>query len=54
MAAAVFQMLPLLKKSTDNLVSVMGENATSGKSFDALKYVSIPPHVLDNCLHVCV
>ena len=32
------QMLPLLKKSTDNLVAVLGEKATSGESFDALKY----------------
>ena len=31
-------MLPLLKKSTDNLVAVLGEKATSGESFDALKY----------------
>ena len=34
-------MLPLLKKSTDNLVEVLGEKASSGESFDALKYVLI-------------
>jgi hypothetical protein len=34
-------MLPLLKKSTDNLVVVLGEKVTSGESFDALKYVLV-------------
>ena len=34
-------MLPLLKKSTDNLVAVLGEKVTSEESFDALKYVLV-------------
>ena len=33
------QMLPLLKRSTDNLVAVLGEMVTSDKSFEAQKYV---------------
>ena len=32
-------MLPLLKKSTDNLVAVMGEMVASKESFDDIKYV---------------
>ena len=36
----MLQMLPLLKKSTDNLVAVMGEMVASEKSFDAVKYVN--------------
>ena len=31
-------MLPLLKRSTDNLVAVFGEMVTSDKSFEAQKY----------------
>ena len=41
----VLQMLPLLKKSTDNLVAVMGEMVASEKSFDALKYVNYSDQV---------
>lgn len=35
--AYVMQMLPLLKKSIDNLLVVVGDKATSEKSFDVLK-----------------
>lgn len=35
----VMQMLPLLKKSIDNLLAVVGDKATSEKSFDVLKCV---------------
>ena len=35
----ILQMLPLLKKSTDNLVAVLGEKAESEETFEALKYV---------------
>ena len=31
------QMLPLLKRSTDNLVTVFGEKAASEESFDVMK-----------------
>ena len=34
-------MVPLLKRSTDNLVEVIGEKATSKKSFDVTKYMFI-------------
>ena len=40
------QMLPLLKKSSDTLVAIVGESASSGKSFEALKYVFILIDVL--------
>ena len=33
------QMLPLLKKSIDNLMAVLGEKARSEETFDALQYV---------------
>ena len=32
-------MLPLIKRSTDNLVAVMKERAESEKGFDVFKYV---------------
>ena len=35
----LLQMLPLLKKSTDNLVAVLGEKAESEETFEAMKYV---------------
>ena len=35
------QMLPLLKKSIDNLLAVVGDKATSEKSFDILKCVTL-------------
>ena len=37
-----FQMLPLIKRSTDNLVAVIGEKAAAEESFDVTKYV--PSH----------
>ena len=33
------QMLPLLKRSTDNLVAVIEEKATSEETFEVFKYV---------------
>ena len=33
-----FQMLPLLKRSTDNLVAVIGEKAASEQTFEVFKY----------------
>ena len=42
----VLQMLPLLKRSTDNLVAVVGENATSGRSFDVAEYVYYDTYIL--------
>ena len=33
------QMLPLLKRSTDNLVAVIEEKATSEQTFEVFKYV---------------
>ena len=35
------QMLPLIKKSTDNLVDVIGEKVASEESFEVLKYVRV-------------
>ena len=32
------QMLPLLKRTTDNLVAVVGEKAASQESFEVLRY----------------
>ena len=32
----LFQMLPLIKRSTDNLLVVMSEKAASDKSFDVI------------------
>ena len=34
------QMLPLLKRSTDNLVAVIDAKAAAGETFDILKYVA--------------
>lgn len=33
-------MVPLIKRSTDNLMAVMGEKATAEVTFDAIEYVS--------------
>ena len=33
----LLQMMPLLKRTTDSLVEVIGEKATADNSFDALK-----------------
>lgn len=41
------QMLPLLKKSIDNLLAVVGDKATSEKSFDVLKCVPLMSTALD-------
>ena len=35
------QMLPLIKKSTDNLVEVIGEKAAAEESFEVLKCVHV-------------
>ena len=32
-------MVPLIKRSADNLVTVMGEKATSEETFEAMEYV---------------
>ena len=32
-------MLPLIKRSTDNLVAVIGEKAATEESFEVIKYV---------------
>ena len=34
-------MLPLLKRTTDNLVAVVGEKAASQESFEALRYDNV-------------
>ena len=34
------QMLPLLKRSTDNLVAVIEAKAAAGETFDVFKYVA--------------
>ena len=33
----LFQMLPLIKKSTDNLLAVLENKATSNEGFDVIK-----------------
>ena len=53
------QMLPLLKKSVDNLLVVVGDKATSEKSFDVLKcaplnYIGLKyQHCVFCCFLVC-
>ena len=34
-------MVPLIKRSTDNLVAVIGEKAAAEVTFEAMKYVSL-------------
>ena len=46
--AYVMQMLPLLKKSIDNLLAVVGDKATSDKSFDVLKCVPLMSTAISN------
>ena len=38
----ILQMVPLIKKSTDNLVAVIGEKAASEESFEVMKYAKKP------------
>ena len=38
-------MLPLIKRSTDNLVAVFGEKAASEESFEVMKYVCSSTHI---------
>ena len=38
-------MLPLIKRSTDNLVAVIGEKAASEESFEIMKYVNSSTHI---------
>ena len=45
------QMLPLLKKSIDNLLTVVGDRATSEKSFDVLKCVLLMSTALN--INIC-
>ena len=33
------QMIPLIKRSTDSLVTVIGEKATAEVTFEAIEYV---------------
>ena len=35
------QMIPLIKKSTDSLVAVIGEKATAEVTFEAIEYVCL-------------
>jgi hypothetical protein len=44
-------MLPLLKRSTDNLVAVIEAKAAAGETFDVFKYVvSIPAQGNGTCI----
>ena len=44
------QMLPLLKRSSDNLVAVISEKATSEGSFDVVKYVIMTSVPCTTCI----
>ena len=44
------QMLPLLKRSSDNLVAVISEKATSEGSFDVIKYVIMTSVPCTTCI----
>ena len=35
------QMIPLIKRSTDSLVAVVGEKATAEVTFEAIEYVCL-------------
>ena len=37
------QMVPLIKRSTDSLVAVIGEKATAEVTFEAIEYVCLLP-----------
>ena len=47
-------MVPLIKRSTDSLVAVIGEKATAEVTFDAIEYVCLLIATILLCIYCCI